>query len=187
MLYFLSEDRRFLFFFQDTSSGAEPAISHSSTATDPLTASVDSNSFLNDGGSKGNIQFGYMCFCTDLGLLLPKTRHTFHCYFNATAFTPALVENLTGVVSTVSQQDIVYLESGDTVLQTDSVSATSGQLTVIQEPGAVEFGRSFDGALQASGAALLPNRCGFQPLYKDGWLCRGVWLTKSYCEVKDCI
>ena len=53
ILYFLSDDRRFLFFFQATSNGAEPAISHSNTATDPLTASKGSNSFLKDGGSKG--------------------------------------------------------------------------------------------------------------------------------------
>lgn len=53
ILYFLSGDKCFLSFFQATSNGAEPAISHSNTATDPLTASTESNSFLKDGGSKG--------------------------------------------------------------------------------------------------------------------------------------
>lgn len=53
ILYFLSVDRRFLFFLQATSNGAEPASSHSSTATDPLTASRGINSFLKDGGSEG--------------------------------------------------------------------------------------------------------------------------------------
>lgn len=107
------------------------------------------------------------------------TLHTFYCYFSAAAFTPRLIENFTGVISTVTQCDVLYLKSGMTVLQTDTISATSRQLTVIKEPGGMKFRRSFYGALQACNNALLPNCGGFQPLYKDWWLCRNVGLKRS--------
>lgn len=110
--------------------------------------------------------------------------HTFHCYFSAAAFTPRLVENLKGVVSAVAQHDILYFKSGHTILQTDAISATHRQLTVIKEPGGVKFRGSFDGAVQPRSAALLPNCGGFQPLYKDWWLWRGVLLKRAIKKSK---
>lgn len=113
-----------------------------------------------------------------------KGLHTFHCYFSAAALTTRLIENLAGVVSTVTQRDILYLKSGDAVLQTDIISATSRQLTVVKEPGSVKLWGSFDGALQPGSATLLPDCGGFQPLYKDWRLWRGVQSKRAIMKSK---